>query len=322
MEVSEVETPLTYCLEVRPYQYRFRQPLNTYHGVWAVREGALVRLSDNQGREGWGEIAPLPWFGSETLEEAISWCKNYGSAVTSAEITAIPAHLPACQFALESALERCLQPLSARQLPPQQYSYLLPAGARALQAWQPLWEAGGRTFKWKIGVEAAAVELEVFDRLVNGLPAGAKLRLDANGGLTLATAREWLAVAAQTGRVEFIEQPLPPEEFEAMLRLGDSSEIPLALDESVATLCQLQDCHSRGWRGIFVIKAAIAGSPQRLRQFFQSHPLDAVFSSVFETAIGRQAALHLAAELGNPHRAVGFGIDNWFDVRSKDSVKD
>jgi len=47
----------------------------------------------------------------------------------------------------------------------------------------------------------------------------------------------------------------------------------------------------------FVIKAAIAGSPSRLRQFCREHEIDAVFSSVFETAIGTQAALKLAVEL-------------------------
>jgi len=46
-----------------------------------------------------------------------------------------------------------------------------------------------------------------------------------------------------------------------------------------------------------VIKAAIAGSPSRLRQFCREHEIDAVFSSVFETAIGTQAALKLAVEL-------------------------
>jgi O-succinylbenzoate synthase len=34
---------------------------------------------------------------------------------------------------------------------------------------------------------------------------------------------------------------------------------------------------------------------------------------VFETAIARQAALQLAAELSNPKRAVGFGVNHWFD---------
>jgi O-succinylbenzoate synthase len=49
-----------------------------------------------------------------------------------------------------------------------------------------------------------------------------------------------------------------------------------------------------------------------LRQFCQQHEIDAVFSSVFETAIGRQTALQLAAELSRKNRAVGFGVDHFF----------
>jgi len=37
------------------------------------------------------------------------------------------------------------------------------------------------------------------------------------------------------------------------------------------------------------------------------------FSSVFETAIGRQAALKLAVELSSHNKAIGFGINHWFD---------
>jgi O-succinylbenzoate synthase len=92
---------------------------------------------------------------------------------------------------------------------------------------------------------------------------------------------------------------------------------PIALDESVATLDQLEDCYKRGWRGIFVIKTAIAGSPRRLRQFCQAHAIDAVFSSVFESAIARLAALQLAAELSNPNRAIGFGVNHWFNEDDK-----
>ncbi|MEO0376361.1 MAG: o-succinylbenzoate synthase, partial [Cyanobacteria bacterium P01_A01_bin.17] len=36
----------------------------------------------------------------------------------------------------------------------------------------------------------------------------------------------------------------------------------------------------------------------------------AVFSSVFETEVGRHACLQLAKTLSN--RAVGFGLDHWF----------
>ena len=101
------------------------------------------------------------------------------------------------------------------------------------------------------------------------------------------------------------------EQFKQMQELSNLYNTAIALDESVATFNQLQACYQKGWRGIFVIKPSIIGYPSRLRQFCQTYPIDAVFSSSFETEIGRQAALNLAVELANPNRAVGFGIDNF-----------
>jgi O-succinylbenzoate synthase len=306
---------VTYSFEFHPYQHRFRQPLRTHHGTWEVREGIIVRLRDERKKEGWGEIAPLPWFGSETLAEALAYCQQVGNEVTEDAIAAIPSHLPACQFGLESALSEIIcqsspkfsaNPNSTRSIETFNYSHLLPAGEDALQAWKPIWNRGGRTFKWKIGVQPVSKELQLFSQLVQKLPAGAKLRLDANGGLNPNSAQQWLKAADEAGIVEFIEQPLPPSQWDTLLELRDRALTPLALDESVATLEQLEDCYAKGWRGIFVIKAAIAGSPQRLREFCQNHPIDAVFSSVFETPVGRKAVLNLAAELSNPQRAIGF----------------
>ncbi|HBY81634.1 MAG TPA: o-succinylbenzoate synthase, partial [Cyanobacteria bacterium UBA11148] len=192
------------------------------------------------------------------------------------------------------------------------FSYLLPTGEAALESWQIGWNQGYRTFKWKMGVATFEEELKVFDRLVQLLPPSAKLRLDANGGLSIQEAERWLKISDDTGIIEFIEQPISPKEFNQMLKMSNQYSTPIALDESVATLSQLEECYDNGWRGIYVIKAAIAGSPKRLRQFCQTHDIDIVFSSVFETAIGRHAALQLAAKLSNRDRAVGFGINHWF----------
>jgi O-succinylbenzoate synthase len=46
-------------LELRSYRRPFRQPLKTSHGLWSLREGILLRLTDAEGRVGWGEIAPI-----------------------------------------------------------------------------------------------------------------------------------------------------------------------------------------------------------------------------------------------------------------------
>jgi len=349
---------MQYRFEFHPYQRRFKSPLQTSHGSWDVRDGIILRLSDETGLASYGEIAPISWFGSETLEQALDFCRQLPTEITEEVIFSIPGDLPACQFGFESAWEAILRgqgsgvrgqgleeqgrqgrqgkqgrqgrqgeqecnpkskiqnlksPLASRPSP-LTYSGLLPAGEAALQAWQSLWNQGYRTFKWKIGVFPIADELEIFKLLTQALPASAKLRLDANGGLTNDSANLWLWSCDElSSKIEFIEQPLPVKKFAEMLELSSCYATLIALDESVATLAQLEACYQQGWREVFVIKAAIAGSPRRLRQFCQAHKIDAVFSSVFETAVGRLAALNLAAELSQNNRAVGFGVNHWFD---------
>ncbi|MEA5505289.1 o-succinylbenzoate synthase [Halotia wernerae UHCC 0503] len=322
---------MTYKFKFRSYQRRFERSLTTSHGNWDIREGVILRLTDETGKIGWGEIAPISWFGSETLEQALDFCHQLPTEITDEMIFSIPEELPACQFGFESALgeareqgkqgERIINnqcPMSHALCPMPNtpyltYSGLLPAGEAALEQWETLWEQGYRTFKWKIGVDAIAQELEVFKLLVHRLPSSAKLRLDANGGLSYEEANLWLRICDRLqANIEFIEQPLPVEQFQEILELSGCYATAIALDESVATLKQLTTCYTKGWRGIFVIKPGIVGSPFRLKQFCQQHEIDAVFSSVFETAIGRQAALQLAAALSRQNRAVGFGVNHFF----------
>lgn len=307
MEIS------TYQFEFRNYQRQFHSPLKTTHGSWTVREGIILRFTDKMGKVSYGEIAPISWFGSETIEQAKAFCAQLPQELTQEIIFSIPDTLPACQFGFESALED----VSDREHH-LECSALLPAGEAALETWQKLWNEGYRTFKWKIGVDAIAQELEVFARLMR-LPVMAKLRLDANGGLRYDQAKLWLQTCdrfaedpAISVEVEYLEQPLAVAEFTAMLELNRCYKCAIALDESVATLQQLQKCYHQGWRGIFIIKPVIAGSPSRLRQFCHQYQIDAVFSSVFETQIGKSVALKLATELSSPQRVIGFGVDHLF----------
>lgn len=303
-----------FALQVRPYCRPFRQPLQTSGGLWRERRGAIVRLAAADGRVGWGEIAPLPAFGSESLTGALQFCHSLGDTVTHGEIERIPVRFPACQFAFESALADLSAPVASSAAEGLARCYLLPTGAAACEAWQAGWAGGARTFKWKIGVRNIQTEIREFQALAAALPPGAKLRLDANGGLDFPAAEMWLRASDRAlDCVEFCEQPLPANQFAELQRLAATHQTPIALDESVATLGRLRACYAGGWRGIYTIKAAIVGSPRQLRQFCGQHPIDAVFSSAFEGAIGRRAALRLAGELGSPWRAVGFGTDRWLE---------
>jgi o-succinylbenzoate synthase len=302
-------------ISVCPYRRSFRQPLLTHHGAWSVRDGIILRLSNLDGQVGFGEIAPLEWFGSESLEQALSFCSQLTGSITAEAIASIPPHLPACRFGFESAWESLNQPQSALELAdPLVSSKLLPAGMNAIPALKRLTGKTdtNSTFKWKIAVAPLLQELDWFKQLTEVLPNGSTLRLDANGGLSPTEACRWLEVCDAT-EVEFLEQPLPPSQFEVMLELDRQFKTPIALDESVSTLEQLKACYDQGWRGIFVVKAAIAGSPAQLRKFCQAHKPDIVWSSVFETAIAQQfIQTRLIATLPHSHRATGFGVNHWF----------
>ncbi len=72
-----------YRFEFRPYRRPFKRPLSTSHGIWDVREGIILRLTDETGQVGWGEIAPIPWFGSESLQQALDFCQQLPTKITA-----------------------------------------------------------------------------------------------------------------------------------------------------------------------------------------------------------------------------------------------
>ena len=279
------------------------KPLITHHGIWSSREGIIITLEDAKGRIGRGEIAPVSWFGSETLSEALAFCQQLPKQVTENLSKEIPSSFPCCQFALESAMFHLDHPLLDENNFDFQYTCLLQAGEKALEQ---LTE-NAQSYKWKIGVYPIEKEQNIFLDLVKSLAPGCKLRLDANGGLTLAQSRQWLSLLEGYQQiVEFLEQPLAKCEFEAMLQLSKEYNTAIALDESVSGIQQILNSYNRGWRGIYVIKPAIAGSVSKLRQICLDLNLDVVVSTVFETKIGRSMSLHLAKEIANPQRSLGF----------------
>jgi o-succinylbenzoate synthase len=302
----------SYTFAYSIYQRPFRQPLKTSHGVWAIRAGIIIQLTDDLGVSRQGEIAPIPWFGSESLEQAISWCQQVGDNITTTQIYQIPDDLPACQFGFGSALTAFNFALSDIIPAKLDISALLPSGGAAIARSQALLTEGYSTFKWKIGVLPIAQEMAIWTKLMMALPVDTKLRLDANGGLTEAAAEQWLALCDRDSRIEFIEQPLAADEIVLTIELAKRYQTSIALDESVATFARIDAAYKAGWRGIYVIKPGIAGFPWRLVDLITKYQLDVVFSSVMETSVGRDAALQLASSL-KLNRSMGFGVDEWFN---------
>lgn len=305
--------------QYRRYRLAFRTAVRTAHGVWSEREGILVRVSDEGGLAGLGEAACLPWFGTETVDAAEAACTKFGEWVGAEELEEVPLSLVCLRNAVAAArgeLEERVQIADGAErrvrdnAPYLGVAALLPAGRAVLAALGPKAEAGFRIFKWKVGVGDVADELGLLDDVCAALPAGAKLRLDANGAWDRRKAERWLERCADRP-VEFVEQPVAADArgAEDVLRgLAEDWPTPIALDESLAGDGDVERWIGAGWRGVWVVKPSLLGDVARTLARLEKAKASVVFSSALETAVGARAALQWAFGWKGEARALGFGV--------------
>jgi len=304
-------------LEYRAYRRKFARPFTTGGGVWSAREGIIIKLTDKDGRFGFGEAAPIPSFTGVSAARVLAWLRHAPDELTDAELRRIPARLACLGWAIACARAMQAGVLTA---PPRIKSLataaLLPSGVAAIAAIDQWAGEGYRVFKWKMGVSSPHEEFTLLEKLLDALPSGGKLRLDANGALSR---REWSAwcdglnaLGSTAAAIEFFEQPLPPATgspcWREQARLAAVSPVPVALDESVVGWQGLRSACSAKWPGPLVVKPALLGDPAKFFKWRGQKRADLVYSSSFETSVGIHAALCLAAT--DPHagrRALGFG---------------
>ncbi len=318
---------MPYRFQFRRYRLPFRAPVRTAHGLWSERQGVLVRMEDEAGLAGYGEAAPIPHFGGEAVDEIEAACRAVGEWPDDRTVDAVPVELGCLRHAIATARAGLggSPSRAAAQHKAIGVAALLPAGRAALSLVGPKAEIGYRVFKWKVGVADVAEEISLLDDLCAVLPAGARLRLDANGAWERRQAERWLERCAERP-VEFIEQPAFAKASEGgsarrktdelLLGLANDYPTPLALDESVAGDGDVERWIGLGWPGIFVMKTGLHGDVAGTLARLAKAKAPVVFSSALETAVGARAALRIAFAWSEgaksaptvPPRALGFGV--------------
>ena len=322
---------MTYRFEYRRYDLPLRVAVRTAHGIWTTRGGVMVRIENDQRIAGFGEAAPISWFGTETVDEIEDACRELGPMVDRERLLAVPERLGCLRNAIHAALNEIdgRAPASAlttsgepeagadsrRDHVPADPDFrsiaaLLPAGSAAIPEIALKAEAGFRIFKWKVGIADLADELALLDDLCAALPSGAKLRLDANGAWDRRRAARCLARCAERP-VEFLEQPIARDARGAddlLLGLAGDFPTPLALDESLVGMADIERWLGAGWPGVYVVKLSLLGDVERVMGRLAKANSHVVFSSALETAVGARAALRHAFAWRGERRALGFGV--------------
>lgn len=246
-----------------------------------TRDGFLVCLEQN-GKQGWGEISPLPEFSRETLEQAQEAAQFWLTAWCAGE-NPVHSELPSVAFGISCALA--------------ELDETLPKDANYRAA--PLCNGdpddlilslndmeGEKVAKIKVGLYEAVRDGIVVNLLLEAIP-DLKLRLDANRSWTPAKAEGFAKYVnpAWRDRIAFLEEPCKtPEES---LAFSQATGINIAWDETVRD----DGFEVKLQSGVttIVIKPTLVGSLERCQILVeQAHALglDAIISSSIESSFG------------------------------------
>ncbi|MGY8695731.1 MAG: o-succinylbenzoate synthase, partial [Verrucomicrobiia bacterium] len=301
--------------EFKAYRRSFAKAYQTASDSMRTRSGILIRLSDEEGNVGFGEVAPIDSFGTETFVSALSACSSLkGEFEYESVVDGLGGH-PCVRFGVEFALSMME---SEDELPavdsPWPVSALV-SNVADMEAVEACLEEGYRCLKFKVGMRDFADERRALDRVFGLIGGEIRIRLDANGGLDLSEARNWLEYLGEMP-VEFLEQPLMRGAEDTMRRLSMDYPTRIALDESIASVDDLNRCRDQHWEGLYVIKPSLSGQYQGLIESLkEGDPGSLIFSSSLETMVGTSAALSVAIEVGDGGNALGFGVESLFGDR-------
>ncbi len=298
--------------EFKAYRRAFAERFRTASDSMLKREGILLRVRDEEGRVGFGEVASIDSCGTEAFVSAFGFWSEMAGKIEYEAIAKRLSEYPCLQYGLSSALAMMVREEEPLEPPavPLPVCGLLPEISDTETLAERL-DAGYRCLKFKIGKAPFPLERRALEEVFERTGGEVALRLDANGGLDLRESMQWLE-SVEGLPVEFLEQPLPREKEGTLLALASDHAVPIALDESAVSVDDLKRWKDRHWPGIFVVKPSLSGDCRALAEELETSDSERlVFSSSLETRVGSANALSVALERG-VCRALGFGVGSLF----------
>lgn len=288
-------------------------PVATSRGNFSQRESLLVKLTRGNGESACGECAPWHGFGCETLASAETFLRE-NENFAGTKISPPPENLPCLAHAISAAEFFAENPRERGQTPPPHCARAkLVRRAKEDSVEKILAEiareraAGFSVFKIKVGLSAPGDELAFCEKILRDVPAGIKIRFDANGAFPPEILPR-LEKISQAENLEFFEQVFPPnpENDSRIFALDFAAQKKFALDESVRDPAAFpRECGV-----VAVVKPLLAGDFRRLLAWLENPAgADVVVSTVFEnTEAGRDALFVACSRVAkNRSRAVGLG---------------
>lgn len=318
--------------------YRYTLPLATSlalpTGTVDERGGMLVSVTDDEGRVGWGEIAPLPGFSRVPLEEA---CAAAQRAVAARGMASIPDSAsdfthpfpgatfgPTVPASVRFGVDMALADLTAQRwgthvagLLAQEYQRSLPLNALLMGAPDAVMRGaedtrkrGFAVAKLKVGRQPVEDDIRLVQAARKRLGPDVRLRLDANRAWSLDEGRAF-AEGIDPRWIEYVEEPVA--DLSDLNDFVAASGLPVALDETVQERAP-EDLEPFKVASAIIVKPTLIGGIGSQRYWVeaaQRQSMATVYSAAFESGVGTRHLIALASALGTPDVPVGFDTYRW-----------
>ena len=293
------------AINFHPYKIFFKNEYVNSKISIKERKGWIISIS-NGDMVGYGDASPLDEFSNESYEQAGYGIQGFKLAMDGIDnidfeeaLQLASAHgemQPSVQFAIETALYDFQSKINNISL----YKFL---NAKSLDTvkvcsydeYLPAYD--NMVIKIKITETNLLNQVEMIDRLIDKYDNKIRIRIDFNESLDLPRAIRFCKMIE--GRpIDYIEQPLPREDFEDMYELSLHTEIPLAADEMISDMESLDKALETQCASVFILKPMLIGGISSLKEMIKvinSESKRFNISSLLESNIGRLAYLNLCS---------------------------
>ena len=322
-------------LEVFRYRIPLVSPLKLAGQVHQFREGIVIRVKDTASHSAIAEIAPLPGWHQESLDDAykqiinkiphilkrITWEHGANSYQLFLSLDLAGVSYPSVRWGLELALlqlnsnqKGChlYETLSHSYQDNIQINALLVGDThKILQDAKNRMAEGYRTLKIKVGRYTVDEEIQLIHNLREVVGSGINIRLDANQSWSITDAVHFGKSVNQSA-IEYIEEPL--KSSGQLKDFYEETGIFVGLDESLYHLDPDDLELSPGTQYLILKPSRLGGFNQfwHWTKLAKEKQLKVVLSSTFECGITIAALTQLAGTIQPGHLAMGFDTLRWF----------
>ena len=307
-------------LEAIAVSVPLRRPVAMSGEIVDRAQNLVVRATDGDGRTGWGEAASAPLMTGETRQGLVAAARYMARRLKGLQIDSVdgPAEAvsramygnPGAKAAIEMALLDLLgqawkQPLhelfggSVRSRAPVLQMLSSDGACPEPEQARRAFDRGVHAFKVKVGRYGATEDLARCEDVREAVGSQPRISADANEGFPREVAVAFCRGAEAAG-LDFVEQPVPSDDLDAMRACAVASAVPIGADEGIRSISDIRELHEAGAARGGSIKPLKFGMSNLLRAGRLMNDLGMhvnLAGKVAETGIGSAAIAHVAVSL-------------------------